>query len=247
MLFIAVAFYCLLALAIPLSHKPVHKVTVRSHSPELVASMLYKTYADVFALAETPKTLSVLNSQSIFLQLSSKPECVEQSLFRYFLDTVKLILKDYPASECRMNTNERHLSVLKPAYNFHATVHGSLGVVHDELVYKSQTYIELLPIPHTGFYNYSGLDYNMECLARHHELMQIMYHETLVEVALKMVVQVPEKCSFGLVNRAFGNEYTSAVKVEIPVNATLECHSGSSPTCRVSTALTRNTRYKHLE
>lgn len=242
MIFSPVFLFVVFAFAappIPLAHKPVHKVTVRTHPHETISSMLYSAYADVFAKAETKKTLEVLNSQSLFLLLSSRPDCVEHTSIRYFLDTVKLVLKDYPASECRMNTNERHLSILKPAFNFHATVHGSLGRVHDELVYKSQNYVELLPIPQTGFYDYSAHSYN--------ELMQIMYHENLMEVALKMVVQVPDKCSFSLVNLAYANEYTSEYKVEIPVNATLNCQSGTSPTCRISTALTRNTRYKLQE
>lgn len=250
MIFSPIYFFVVLAFAvlpIRLAHKPVHKVTVRTHPHETISSMLYSAYADVFAKAETKKTLEVLNSQSLFLLLSSRLDCVEHTTIRYYLDTVKLVLKDYPASECRMNTNERHLSILKPAFNFHTTVHGSLGRVHDELMYKSQNYVELLPIPQTGFYDYSALDYDMECLAGHNELMQIMYHENLVELVLKMVVQVPAKCSFSLVNLAFANEYTSEYKVEIPVNATLNCQSGTSPTCRISTALTRNTRYKLQE
>lgn len=236
-----------LSQCIPLSHKPVHKITVRNHLPELVSSLLYKAYEEAYSLNPSAKAVGALNSQSYFLQFSGRPDCVEEALFRYFLQTVRLVSKSYPASECRMNTNDLHLSVLKPVYNFHATVHGSLGIIQDELKYKTQAYIELLQITDESFYNYSRLDYNMECLAEYQQLMQIMYRETLLEATLQRVVEVPDACSFSHVNLNFGTEYASEVKVQIPVNATFVCQSGPSSTCRKSTAVTSNSRYRHLE
>lgn len=234
-------------IATPLANQAVHKVSIHDHPKDMVSSMLYNTYSEVFDLGKTPKALAKLNSQSIFLQLSRKLECLEQSLVRFFLKTVTLTQRNYQASECRINTSDRHFSVLRPTFNPLAILHGSLESGHDELKHKTQLYIESLPIAQIGFYNYSALDYDFECLARQHELMQILYRETFLEAKLKKVVNVPEKCSFANVNPAFGTEYISEVTVEIPVNGTFECKLGTSPTCRKSIATSRNSRYKHFD
>lgn len=240
------AFLVSLATSLQMSH-PVHLVSAKSHPQDIVASMLYLTYGDVYHLQDPPMPLSVINPQSLFLHLSSRSGCVDQSQFEYFLDTVRLTQRDYPASDCQINTSTRHLRVLHPYSNFHFSLHQSKGQVHDELLEKCQLYIEQLPIPNIETYNFSVVDDKFECLAHHQELMQIVYHETFLEIALKVVAQVPDDCSFANVNRNFNQQYISEVKVELPVNGTFRCQSGTSPTCRASTALTRRPRYKHFD
>lgn len=232
-------------LCLHLSKIPVHKVTIKTHPVEIVSSLLYDAYAAVYSLNPQANPSYITNYESMALQYSGSQSCVENAAIRYYLVNASLVHKEYPASECILNTNNQYQAVVTPTSNFHLSVHGMKGRLSDELDYKTRLYLEQISTCQYDFNNFTGLNYNLECASDYYELMQVNYREAVVEARLQIAVTVSDECPFSDLNSSFGTEYDKAIiSVEIPVNGSFYCHVGRSATCRMSMAHTRNARYR---
>lgn len=232
-------------LAMHSSKIPVHKVTTKTHPNEIVGALLFDAYSAVYQLGPDPNPTYITNYKSVALLYSGRQSCLDDAAIRYYLQNATLRHKEYPASECTLNTNNHYRAVVTPTPNFHLSVHGTQGRLEDELTYKTQLYLEDVSQCRYEFYNFSSLNYDLECTSNYYELMQVSYKETIVEATLRVAVTVLEECPFSDLNPNFNTEFDAQTQtVVIPVNGTYYCHSGRSPTCRMSLAHTQNARYR---
>lgn len=234
--------------ALLVAQKPIHKISTKTHAPDVVSSLLYQYYSEVYALSDNVNKHYIANFNSIALQYTSDPFCVEQSSIRYFIKSFALDHNDYPASQCSLNLSNRFASVVTPDENFHLHVHGSQDEIPGELQQKAQSYIEDLPDIDFLFYDFSDINYDLQCLLGSHELMQVVYREKVLDVVLQVLVTVPEQCTFRTLNPEFHTQFEkSSVDVQIPVSGEFICQSGKTAYCKKSFAETGNPSYRLFE
>lgn len=231
-----------------LTQKPLHKISVKTHEESLVSSMLYAFYTDAYNRNAKPSSSYIANYNSIALQYTSDPYCVESSSIRYFIKSFTLGHNEYPASMCNLNLNNRFVSVVTPFPEFHETVRGTLDQIPAELLSLSRAYIEDLPDFSFQFYDFQNLNYDLECNNRYFELMQVMYLESVLEVNLQVLVTVPSKCSFKLLNADFDTIFDKgSTEVQIPVSGEFFCQAGKTPYCKKDNALKKNLNVRLFE
>lgn len=226
-------FLAFVMAAVDLKQKPIHKVSCRSHDPAMVSTMLYGYYSEVYKLNEKSHKNYITNFSSGALQYTSDPFCIENSAIKYYIESFSLADNDYAASECTLNTNGRSVSEISPLPNFHNTVHGTVDRLTSELLFKAQRYIESLGNFGFSLYDFEDLDYSLRCEVEPQQLMQVIYREKVIETVLKVVVSVPDKCSFHQLNRDFDTTYDQAsITVQIPLTGEFLCQPGQTVSCK---------------
>lgn len=229
---------------------PVNKVTTRTHDRSVVSALLYDIYSMVYNLNPRPNPNYLVNFESLALQYSGSDQCIHETAVRYYLSKLELKTKEFPASECRVNMNEQFQLAVCPQPNFHLLLRGKPLLLEAELNWKLQLYVEQLDnevVKGLRFRDCENLNYDLSCAANYYELVQVMYEELVLDATLEVKALVPEKCSFELVNSKYATEFTYTKSVLIPVNGTFVCKHGRTPTCRMSTAVSKNARYKLYE
>lgn len=230
------------------SQKPIHKVTTKTHDFKMVSTMLYEFYSDAYKLRDNTNQNYISNFDSIALQYTSDPYCVSKSHIRYFIKSFSLVHHEYPASPCNLNLNTRFAEVVSPTPSFHNSVHGSVNRLSSELLQKSQSYIEELPDFEFHFYDFADLNYDLQCAAGYHQLMQVMFQEKLLQVNLQVLVTVPEQCTFSKLNPEFLTVFEGATTVvQLPLTGVFFCQFGRSASCKKTVANTNNPRLKLYE
>lgn len=127
-------------------------------------------------------------------------------------------------------------------------MHGTTDMLTDELETKAAKYILELPSFDFKFEQFEDLDYGLECDSGFQELMQVMYREKVLIVNLQLEVTVPEPCSFSKLNAEYDTLFNKSYQsVQIPMSGEFYCQLGTSVSCKMSMANTRNSRYRLFE
>ncbi|OBA18023.1 hypothetical protein METBIDRAFT_47901 [Metschnikowia bicuspidata var. bicuspidata NRRL YB-4993] len=243
-----ILFLVSLAHGLLVAQKPIHKVSTKTHDAKLVSTMLYGFYSEAYNLRDNANQHYILNFGSIALQYTSDPYCVEKSNIRYFIKSFSLVHHEYPASPCSLNLNTRFAEVVEPSPSFHVSVHGTLNRLSSELLQKSETYIKDLPDFDFHFYDFTDLNYDLQCESGYHQLMQVIFQEKVLQVNLQVLVTVPEQCTFNKLNPEFLTVFEAAkAVVHIPLSGIFYCQSGKTASCKKTVANTKNPRLKLYE
>lgn len=173
--------------------------------------------------------------------------CLKGTEIFYFLKTMKTTIKLYDASECRINLNPQYQVILNPTENIQQFIHRVDDPVMKSLELKLIEKFNQDCIPgmlNLKFYDFDNLDYNVECLIEYRDIAQIKLQELNLEVEFQQVVKVPDECGFKKFDLEFDGTYASNVVVDIPINGTFLCQQGRTSSCKKSTTLYSNARYK---
>lgn len=176
-------------------------------------------------------------------QWKDSRECTENSKASFYLVSVKLAEDDRVASECRLNLSQRFNAVVMPEEQVHQLVHSNNDKVMTEIEQKLVEKFKTLPkLQDYGYYNFSSLDYSLECNCGFQQLCQVKLHETVLEATVEKSVEVASGCGTGNEGKI-----TEVLLIKIPLNGTFVCHFGRSLTCQISTAKTTKARYKLID
>lgn len=233
---------------IPVAQKPILKVSTRTHDTDLVTSMLYDAYSEAYRMTEDSNENYITSFSSLALQYSADKYCVENSAFRYYIKSFTVEHMEYPSSQCALNLNTKFSSIILPEPEFHKFVHGTPDLLSFELETRAQRYILELDSFDFKFNQFDDLDYDLECSSAYYELMQVMYKEKVLTVNLEVHTSVPSSCTFAKLNPEFDTLFDKAsYTLHLPMTGEFFCKSGSSVSCKMSMANTRNARYKLYE
>lgn len=228
-----------LANPIVISQSPFYKVTTATHDRSTVTSFLQQAYRSILGdgnpLKASPE-LSLLTRERL---------CYEHTTILFYVKALNLVTKDDTALECRTNLNSKFSSVVRPIPN----VHEQLFFLSDALEKQlEEALIErFLYYPHLKNYqfsNFTGLDYDMECLAGYQELMQVRLKTQAIEAEVEQVIQVPPVCEFAMVKQNYEGESRLNLKLVLPMNSELYCRKGRTKSCNRISAEYKNSRYK---
>lgn len=217
-------FLLVLATAAP-TLKTLFKISSRTHPSSLVSSLLLSKYRQIGSGTNLSKALA----------LAASGTCSENTCFRYVLESARLAQLSVPASECRLNRDDSYQTVILPSSHIQDSFHDD-NEIDLELKGKLKSYL-LEVLPGLVFSDFADLDYGLQCYGDHYELTQVVLQQTVVVANLKLHVSVPTECSFSQFASHVGNEYTSLVEIELPVNGTFVCTSGRSAHCNMRNAI----------
>lgn len=204
--------------------KTLFKISSRTHPSSLVSSLLLSKYRQIGSGTNLSKALA----------LAASGTCSENTCFRYVLESARLAQLTVPASECRLNRDDSYQTVILPSSHIQDHFDED-DIVNLELKNKLRLY--LLEVLGLVFSDFADLDYGLQCYGDHYELTQVVLQQTIVVANLKLHVSVPTECSFSQFASHIGNEYTSLVEIELPVNGTFVCTSGRSAHCNMRNAI----------
>ncbi|EAZ62880.2 predicted protein, partial [Scheffersomyces stipitis CBS 6054] len=197
---------------------PILRITSKNYDRHLISQALQKAYEDVFALTPNNHALLHLSSNS---KINTERECIEKTVISYYLRDLKFITKEFEASECRVNTNNKYKSILQPTSNIHHLFHSSSDNIQIQLeaslmdeIQKSKTLGDI------EFNQFDSLDYSLECLIGFQELAQVKMEETDIQTTLEKVIQIPAACGFQKIQSSFEGIHYETVKIDLPVNGT---------------------------
>ncbi|KAK6455516.1 uncharacterized protein RJT20DRAFT_47708 [Scheffersomyces xylosifermentans] len=221
--------------------KPILEITSRTHDRRLISQLLYKSYEEYLTLVSSNRSPMHVSNDKI----NSDRECIENTVIRYFLKDIKYITKQYEASECRINTNNKYKSVLQPTPNIHVLVHETSDTIQKQLETKIELELQKNDkFKDTKFYNFENLDYSIECLIGYQEIAQVKMEENDIEAMIEKIVEIPDACSFQKVKHDFDGKHYETIKIDLPLNGTLYCRRGRSSTCNRANSEYKNSRFK---
>lgn len=218
-----VFFLLVLSTAAP-TLKTLFKISSRTHPSSLVSSLLLSKYRQIGSGTNLSKALA----------LAASGTCSENTSFRYTLESARLAQLTVPASECRLNRDDSYQTVILPSSQIQ-DIYIDDDIVNLEL--KNRLRLYLLEVSGLVFSDFADLDYGLQCYGDHYELTQVVLQQTIVVANLKLHVSAPTECSFSQFASHIGNEYTSLVEIELPVNGTFVCTSGRSAHCNMRNAI----------
>ncbi|WPK27487.1 hypothetical protein PUMCH_004876 [Australozyma saopauloensis] len=247
-IFLYLLNFLLLSFALPFGQKPILRLTANSHDKSIVSSILFEAYSEAYLLNAHAKANYITNFHSLALQYTADDYCVDKTSIRYYVKSFAVDTKSYPASQCALNLNSRFSSILLPEEDFHENVHGTTDLLTYELEMRAELYILELPSFSFEFNDFDDLNYDLECFSEYYELMQVMYQEKVLTVNLQLQVTVPDQCTFKKLNPEFDTNFDQLFQtVQLPMSGEFFCKSGTSVSCKMSMANTRNVRYKLFE
>lgn len=228
-------FYLLTLAATAPTLNTLFKISSRTHPPSLVSSLLLSKYREV----GTQSGQSLSKAQA----LAYSDVCAEKTCFRYVLESARVVELTHPASECRLNRDDYYQTVVTPLSQIDASLNGGKTEVEEELSEKLKLYLSTVR-SEIVFSDFTDLDYDLQCYGDHYELTQVVLEQTSVIASLKLHVNVPSECSFSHFDSRLGDDYTSLVDIELPVNGSFVCSKGRSPHCSMRNAVTTLPKYR---
>ncbi|KAK8440009.1 hypothetical protein ACI3LY_003488 [Candidozyma auris] len=215
------------------------KLTSKNYPPSSVSSLLLETYRDVYKGNLNDVENFISRAQS----MAEKSVCVEQTSFRYFLESAHLSFTSHAASECRLNRNDYYQTVTTPFPYFHSSLYDSGDQIVADLrdkIKESLTEIQ----SDVKFSDFSNLNYDLQCYGDHYELVQVTYEQTIVVARVMLHVRVPSECSFSSFDPRYDELFTTQMEIEVPVNGLFVCTKGRTKHCSNSKAVVSAPKFR---
>lgn len=227
--------------------EPIVRISSKKFDRLSIIKMLLQCYEKMFPAANGHAPMHLGSGGWV---VNDERSCIQDTEVSYYVKSIALNSKEYEASECRINLNQRYKAIVSPSLNIHEYIHmkddSVLAHVESTLIEKFATMPKLSEFK---WYQLSDLNYKLQCLIDYQDIGQVKLKEDIVEVELERVFDIPHSCGF---NRYQKNDqssirFTDTQTVQIPINGTFYCRNGRSSTCNRSKADFLYPHYKLFE
>ncbi|KAI5950966.1 hypothetical protein KGF54_004040 [Candida jiufengensis] len=227
---------------------PIFKITSKTHDKSIIIDFL-QNVANKITISPTNLSKFQLWSTSVSSSKVSptlqEQKCIENTIIKYFIRSLKLTDKIYEASECRINLNPKMKSILQPSENIHNLILRDDNLIDTQLKYVLiDEFNRYEQFKQFKFNDFEYLNYNLNCLIDFQQLMQVEFKETVIEVNLEQRVEVDDSCGFLNINSNFIGTSIDYIFNYVPLNGTFYCRKGKSKSCNRAIADSSNSRYK---
>ncbi|KAI5967652.1 hypothetical protein CANMA_001667 [Candida margitis] len=230
----------------PQEEHPIFKITSNTHDKTTIIGFL-QDVANKIAVspAQLNRFYQGTNSLSSSSPTKEDKKCLENTIIKFYIRSLKLTDHIYEASECRINLNPRMQSILQPTPNIHNLLLRDNDMLDTQLKYVlMDEFNRYQQFKDYKFNDFQHLNYDLSCIIDYQELMQVELMETVVEANLERKVEVDEACGLSILNQNFIGTSIDYITTQVPINGTFYCKKGRSSTCNRAIADSSNARYR---
>ncbi|CCG20575.1 hypothetical protein CORT_0A01840 [Candida orthopsilosis Co 90-125] len=224
----------------------IFKITSHTHDKSTIIGFLQDVANKI---AVSPAHLNRFHQWTTSLSSSTltkeDKQCLDNSVVKFYIRSLKLTEHIYEASECRINLNPKMQSILQPTPNIHNLLLGDNDMLEIQLKYVlMDEFNRYQQFKDYKFNDFQHLNYGLACIIDYQQLMQVELMETVVEANLERKVEVDEACGLNALNQNFIGTAIDYITTHVPINGTFYCKKGRSSTCNRAIADSANARYK---
>ncbi|KAI5902253.1 hypothetical protein K4G60_g1393 [Candida parapsilosis] len=224
----------------------IFKITSQTHDKQTIIGFLQDVANKI---AESPSHLNRFHQWATSLTSSalSKEDkaCLDNTVIKFYIRSLKLSEHTYEASECRINLNPKMQSILQPTPNIHNLLLRDNDMLETQMKYVlMDEFSRYQQFKDYKFNDFQHLNYDLSCIIDYQQLMQVELMETVVEANLERKIKVDEACGLNALNQNFIGMSIDYITTHVPVNGTFYCKKGRSKTCNRAIADSANARYK---